>query len=188
MDNRLISQIKRSLKVLSSYGMTLILLLVFMMPILGLAKDNTPTVMAIVSFLLFLMLFASLYTDMRDIAIKEKRPQYEINPPPYKGLLYGAMGVLPLVIIQVVLILIVVPEGFTELLRRFYQGVNGPLYWFSKLIGNAPVHYVLSYILVVVIAGLGYFAGHKGFFIVAFIKNKLGIKTKPKKRVPVKRK
>jgi hypothetical protein len=183
MDNRFISQIKRSLKVLSSYSMTLILLIVFIMPILGLAKDNTPTVMVYISFLLFLLLFLSLYTEMRDIAIKEKRPQYEINPPPFKGFVYGIMGAIPLVLIQTVAVLIVVPEDIKTLIRKLYQGINGPLYWFSKLIGNAPVHYIVSYILVVVIAGIGYFAGHNNFYIVAFIKQKLGIKTKPKKRV-----
>ncbi len=181
MDNRLISQIKRGLKVTTGYLMILIVFTVFSMPLLGLSGDNTPKVMPYVSFILFLLLFCSVYIEMRNIAFKEKRPQYNINPSPFKGLLYGFLGIIPLVIIQGILIMIQVPEDYTVLLRRVYQGLSGPLYWFARLLGNAPIHYMISFILVVFMAALGYYAGHKEFYLVAFIRNKLGIKKKVKK-------
>lgn len=181
MDNRPVSQITRGLKLTISYGIVLVLFQVFLVPVISLAKDNIVGFMPYLSFAIFLMLFFSVYVEMRILAFKEKRPQYHINPSPYKGFLYGVIGIIPLVIIQTVLMLIRVPEDFAILKRRAYQAFSGPLYWFSKLLGNEPIHYVLSFLLVVLMAGLGYYAGHKDFLITELIRQKLGIKKKVKK-------
>ncbi len=182
MDNRIFSQIKRGFKVTINYLMVLVVFAIFAMPIVGIADANISAIMPFVSFLLFLFLFFSVYVEMRNIAFKEKRPHYQINPSPFKGLLYGFIGSLPLAAVQGVFMLLQVPEDYTVLVRRLYQGFSGPLYWFAKLLGNDPVHYLLSLILVIVISGLGYFAGHKEFYLVAFIRKKLGIKTKAEKK------
>ncbi|MCX7772089.1 MAG: hypothetical protein N2376_03135, partial [Clostridia bacterium] len=145
-------------------------------------KDNTPAIMPYVSFAMFFLLFSSVYVEMRVLAFKEKRPQYGINPPPFKGLLYGFIGIVPLVLVQVLLIVLAVPADYAVLKQRVLQGFTGPLYWFARLLGNAPVDYVLSLVWVVVFAGIGYFAGHKDFLISAYLRQKLGIKATPKKR------
>lgn len=182
MDNRIISQLLRGLKVTTNYILMLILFLVFTMPIITIAKDGTQNVMAAFSFLIFLFMFYIIYVDMRVMAFKEKRPQYNINPPQYKGVFYGLIGTLPLILFQVILLMLKLPEDFQTLKRRLYQGFGGPLYWFSKLLGDEPIHYIISFALIIVIAGLGYFAGYKDFYLLSFIRDKLGIKKKVKNK------
>jgi hypothetical protein len=181
MDNRIGSQIKRALKVTSDYFISLILFQVFFVPVISIAKDSMTGAVPYLSAAVFLMLFYMLYVDMRGMAFKEKRPQYNINPSPYKGLLYGAIGVIPLLIADIAVLLTKVPEDYATLKRRILQGISGPLYWFAKLIGNEPAHYILAAVLVVIIAGMGYYAGHKDFMLVDFIRSKLGIEKTAKK-------
>jgi len=181
MDNRIISQLLRGLKVTANYMTALILFVVFTMPIITLSSDSgLQNAMTAFSFLVFLFLFYIVYVDMRVMAFKEKRPQYNITPPPYKGVFYGIIGMIPLVLFQAVLLLLKFPEDLQVLKRKLYQGFAGPLYWLSRLLGDDPAHYVVSFAILIVIAGLGYYAGYKEFYIVSFIRQKLGIKPKQK--------
>ncbi len=182
MDNRIISQLLRGLKVTTGYILTLILFLIFTLPIITIAKDGMENALTIFSFLIFLFLFYTVYVEMRVIALKEKRPQYNINPPAYKGIFYGIIGIIPLTLFQVILLMLKVPEDFLTFKRRLYQGFGGPLYWFSKFLGDEPIHYIISFILIIIIAGLGYFAGYKDFYFLNFIRDKLGMKKKAKNK------
>ncbi|NMA67693.1 MAG: hypothetical protein GX957_15930 [Clostridiaceae bacterium] len=181
MDNKFTSQIKRGLKVTSSYLLSLVLFGVFLMPLISIFKENNESAIFTYSIIIFLLMFSSIYIEMSKIAFKEKRPQYNINPPPFKGLLYGFIGIIPLVLVEVIIFMIKFPEDLLTLHKRIYQGFAGPLYWFAKVIGNEPVHYLVSFILVVIIAGLGYFAGHKNFYLIPFLREKLGINKRSKK-------
>jgi hypothetical protein len=181
MDNKILSQIKRSLKVFADYVLALILFFLFTMPVISGVKDNPRNAITYLSIVIFIILFYNIYVDMRNIAFKEKRPQYNINPPFYKGFIYGLMGIIPLVAIQIILIMIKVPKEFETLHRRLYQGFGGPLYWISRLLGDQSVHYVISFTVLAFIAGAGYFAGFKDFYLLNFIRQKLGIKRKEKK-------
>lgn len=180
MDNRLISQLLRGLKVTTSYLTALLLFLIFIMPILTIAQDGLEGTVTIFSFSVFLIMFYIIYTDMHNIAFKEKRPQYNINPPPYKGVLYGFIGIVPLVLIQSVLLIIKFPEDMLTFKKRLYQAFGGPLYWLSRLLGDAPVSYLITFAALIVIAGFGYYAGYKDFYLVRAIREKLGIKPKKK--------
>lgn len=180
MDNRIQSQIRRSLKICTNYALALILFFLFIMPVISGAKENTQNAMTYLSIAIFLILFYIVYVDMRNTAFKEKRPQYNINPPSYKGFIYGLIGIIPLIIIQIILILIKVPTEYETLHRRLYQGFGGPLYWLSRIFGDQPIHYVISFTALAIIAGLGYFAGFKDFYLLNFIRKKFGIKSKEK--------
>jgi membrane protease YdiL (CAAX protease family) len=182
MDNRWYSQLKRGLKVTTDYLIMLIVFVVFALLALNFAKEGSAGFVPLFSFLVFLLSFYTIYVDMRNIAFKEKRPQYNINPSPFKGLFYGLIGVIPLIILQIIVMNLGFPESLQTFQRRIYQGIGGPLYWFTRLIGNQPLHYLLSFILIVIIAGLGYFAGHYEFYMAAYVRKLLGIK--PKKRPP----
>lgn len=181
MDNRVISQIKRGLRVTTGYLTALIIFAVFSMTVISFAKNDVSAGMIWLSVITFLLMFFSVYTEMRDTAFKEKRPQYDINPPPFKGLLYGIIGIAPLVIVEIVLMLIKVPEDLLVLKRRVWQGFASPLYWIARLFGNTPVCYILAFIVVIIIAGLGYYAGYKGVYPAAAIRRKLGLNKKVKK-------
>lgn len=180
MDNRWFSQLKRGLKVTGDYFTMLVLFVVFALLALNFSNDGSAGFVPVFSFLVFLVTFYVVYVDMRTMAFKEKRPQYGINPSPFKGLFYGLIGVIPPIVLQIIVMSLSIPEPLQTFQRRIYQGIGGPLYWFTRIIGTQPIHYFLSYVLVILIAGLGYYAGHREFYFVSTMRNLLGIK--PKKR------
>ncbi len=183
MDNKIFSQIKRGLKIFIDYLLALILFTFFSMPVITAAKENTQNAVTYFSVAIFMILFLNIYVDMRNLAFKEKRPQYNINPSCYKGFLYGLIGIVPLFGIQLVLIMIKLPEEFITLHRRLYQGFGGPLYWLSRMLGDQPAHYLISFAILIIIAGLGYFAGFRDFYLLNFIRQELGIKKKAKNQI-----
>lgn len=182
MDNRISSNIKRALKVTASYFTAFIMTCVLTSCVYFLAGNKTPKVMPWVSFLTFLILFYGVYTEMHSCGFKESRPQYNINPSRFKGLLYGAIGVVPILLVQLVVLCIKVPDQLAVLRWRIFQLVSGPLYWLARLLGNLPRHYFISLVSVIIMAFLGYIAGHCRFYISTWIVQTFGRKrTKNKK-------
>ncbi len=176
MDNKFSSIIKRSLKVTASYITAFILICVFSASVFGLARENTPKAMPWLSFATFLILFYGVYTEMRSLGVKESRPQYNINPSKFKGLLYGTIGVIPILIVQLIALAIRIDEPFEILKRRIFQLVSGPLYWLARLLGNEIHHYFAALVSIIIMAFLGYFAGHKKFYLTTWLKETLGTK------------
>lgn len=176
MDNRISSVIKRSLKVLTSYIMTLTVFSVFSITVVGLGKDSVPYIMPWLSFVIFWLLFFSVYVEMKNIAFKEKRPQYNLNPSAFKGLLYGLIGIIPIAVVQIMILIIRVPADFEGPKKRLLQFLTGPLYWIAKLFGNATYLYLVAPLAIIVIAFLGYYAGHYEFNVMTWIGKKLGKK------------
>lgn len=183
MDNSVWSQIKRGLKITGDYLTVLLIFGVFSSIALSIFKNDLEKGIFIFSIIMFLLMFLMMYSNMRDMAFREKRPQYNINPPPYKGFLYGTIGVLPILLVQLLYYIISVPEGYLTIKRRVLQALAGPLYWIAKLISNEVWAYHLVLLIIPVIAGLGYMAGFHDFYIMRKIKilNKLNKKTKKDK-------
>ena len=165
MDNRISSIIKRALNVTAGYITAFILTFVLSSAVFFIARSDTPQVMPWVSFFIFLILFYNVYTQMHSIGVKENRPQYHINPSAFKGLLYGVIGVIPILLVQVIVLAIPVSEQFAVFRWRIFQLVSGPLYWLARLLGNMPRHYFLSLVSIIIIAFLGYLAGHYRFYL-----------------------
>lgn len=176
MDNKFSSIIKRSLKITADYITAFILFCVLTACVYGLARSDTPSLIPLVSFTAFLILFFAVYVDMRDCGFKENRPQYNLHPSAFKGLLYGTVGILPILIVQVAILAINVPEDFTVFRRRIFQLVSGPLYWLAKILGNAFWHYCAALVSIIIMAFLGYLAGHKKFYLTTWLKKTLGTK------------
>lgn len=172
------SQLKRSLKVTGDYIVVLIIFGIFSSIVFSLFKENLETGITIFSIIVFLLMFSMIYTNMSDIAFREKRPQYNINPPPYKGFMYGAIGTIPILLVQLVYYLVSVPEEFMILKRRILQAFTAPLYWLARLISHDEWAYHVVLLIIPVIAGLGYLAGYYEFYIF----KKLKIFEKFKKR------
>ncbi len=188
MDNKPFSVIKRGLKVTGNYLINILLFTILALMLIEVAQDSTAAVMPYFSFAMFWILFLFVYGDMRITAQKEKRPFYNINPSPFKGILYGVIGITPVAVLQVVLILVKAPEGFEVMKLRVLQAFTGPLYWIAKLLGGTPIMYIPSLAAVVLMAFLGYYAGHHDFLLSEWVRKKLGIKPRPpKKRVTHKR-
>lgn len=182
MDNKLWSQVKRGLKITWDYFAALLIFGVFSSIALSIYKDNLEKGILIFSILIFLIMFSMIYTGMSDTAIREKRPQYNINPPPYKGFIYGIIGILPLLVIQLFYYVINVPEELLTLKRRILQAFSSPVYWLAQLISADAWAYHLVLLVIPVIAGLGYLAGYNEFYIL----KRLKIFTK-RKQIPNKR-
>jgi NhaP-type Na+/H+ or K+/H+ antiporter len=181
MDNKLWSQVKRSLKVTWDYLAALMIFAIFSSIALSIFKDDLEKGIFIFSILIFLIMFLMIYTSMSDIAFREKRPQYNINPPPYKGFLYGIIGTLPLFIIQLFYYAISVPEELLTLKRRILQAFTGPLYWLAQMISLDVWAYHLVLLVIPVISGLGYLAGYHEFYILRKLKIIKNVKQDPKK-------
>lgn len=181
MDNKISSQIKRSLKVTADYFISLVIFGIFSSLVFSLAKDNLETGLFIFSIVIFLIMFSMIYTNMSDIAFREKRPQYNINPPPYKGFLYGLIGIIPVFLLQLLYYVIQVGEDLIILKKRLLQALTGPLYWLASLLSPDIWIYHAVLLVIPVIAGLGYMAGHYDFYIMRKLKIFDKLKKKAKK-------
>lgn len=170
MDNKVWSQIKRGLKITVDYFIALIIFGVFSSVVLTLFKNSLETGILVFSVIIFLFMTVMMYTDMRDTAFREKRPQYNINPPPYKGFMYGIIGALPILLVQLVYYLVSVPEELLVFKRRVLQAFTAPLYWIARMITHDEWAYHAVLVIIPVIAGLGYLAGFYDFYIVKRIK------------------
>jgi hypothetical protein len=176
MDNKISSIIKRSLRITASYITAFILVCVLSASVFGLMRENTPQAMPWLSFFTFLILFYGVYTEMHSLGLKESRPQYNLNPSKFKGLLYGTLGVIPVLLVQLIVFVIRVSEHFEVFKRRIFQLVSGPLYWLARLLGNETRHYFLAVVSIIIMAFLGYFAGHHRFYITTWLRETLGTK------------
>jgi hypothetical protein len=85
MDNKVGSQIKRALRVTGDYFVSLVIFGIFSSIVFSIAKENIERGIYVFSIIIFLIMFSMIYSSMSGIAFKEKRPQYNINPSPYKG-------------------------------------------------------------------------------------------------------
>lgn len=184
MDNSIKTQIRRGLKITTDYCITLIIFVIFLSIVFNVAKNNLQTGVFLFSILIFLILFSMIYTNMSDVAFREKRPQYGLHPSPYKGFLYGLIGMVPVFILQLSYYFIPYSENLVTLQRRVLQGVSGPVYWLASLISEEAWAYHLVLLVIPVIAGLGYLAGHYEFYIMR--KLKIFNKKKKNNKPPVK--
>lgn len=188
MDNRPFSVIKRGLRLTVDYGVCLLLLGIFGITVLGMFKDNTPSAMPWVSFFLFLLLFFLIYQDMHQLAFKEKRPQYGINPSRFKGALYGLIAVAPIVLLQGIALAIQVPTDYLTVRLRAFQAISSPVYWLAKLLGNSIPAYFAALAVVVAVAFFGYWAGYREFSLLNWFYKRIGYVPKPRKRKVIKKK
>ncbi len=188
MDNKVGSQIKRALRVTGDYFVSLVIFGIFSSIVFSIAKENIERGIYVFSIIIFLIMFSMIYSSMSGIAFKEKRPQYKINPSPYKGFLYGIIGVVPIFVVQLLYylvdIVVYIPKELFMVKRRILQAFTGPLYWLAKLISYEIWAYHVVLLVIPVIAGLGYLAGHYEFYIMKKLKifDKVKSKAKDKRK------
>lgn len=176
--------IKSSLKALTGYFISLLLFCVFLYVFLSITKNNYSTWIPLYSFINFLLLFAIIFSDFKRLAIKELKPQYELNPYPLKGLALGLVGFLPV-------ILLVAAYGIFNLVATPMRPVDvavkvllGPVYWVVRLIGISVIGYFVALLIVPVLCMLGYMAGFYGFELSKYTKKKVPEQQKEFKKSP----
>ena len=180
MDNSLKTFARHAAKVFTDYLAILFVFIIFSYPIISLSGDKPGPVVRWVSGLLSLLLFALVYKDMQEIAIKERRPQYGINPKPPRGLLLGLAGMIPIWFVQGVIVLL--PLTGSETLRlRLLQAVSVPFYWLAAILGGAAWLYPILILATSLMALCGYVAGLRDFYLMQRFYKLIGYT--PKKRV-----
>jgi hypothetical protein len=155
--------ISGSLKVLVDYAIMLLLFFVFL-----LAGINH---LAIYSSVIFILGLFILYSDFNTLALKERKPAYNIVNYPLKGLLMGFLGFSPIILIVLVLNFLDFGSEIGNTIRgALLKIITGPIFGF--LSSN-----LLLLLLVPAIVTFAYMAGYYGKEIPRFFK------PKPRKKV-----
>ena len=190
MDNSLKTFLLHALKATTDYIAVLFVFIIFSYPVISLSGDNPARVVSWVSAFMFLLLFVLVYRDMWEMAVRERRPQYEINPKPVRGLLLGLAGMVPVALVLCIIALIPM-TGLETLQLRMMQALTVPFYWIAKLLdGSSPMHrlpFILLPFLTGVFAYLGYLAGLRDFFLMQRLYKLVGYTPKKRVRKPLKK-
>ncbi|HOQ08146.1 MAG TPA: hypothetical protein PK127_07230 [Clostridiales bacterium] len=161
--------INKSLRVLYTYLVADLVFIVFLYPLLGLTKTREAFLAWLpwYSILMFIFLFYMIYVDQKELAIKEKKPIYNLKPNPLRGMVYGLIGAVPLAVVTAVLKLLVrFQDELAENIKRVVlNGLFGPLIFVVKWCNDAAFSYFAAILLVPVVTALGYLAGYYGFSI-----------------------
>jgi hypothetical protein len=156
--------VKNSVKVLIDYSMALLIFVVFIYVYISISGEKYyNTYLPLYCLVMFVLAALIIYSDMKKLAQKEKRPQYELNPYPLKGLVYGLLGFSPIILLEVVGAIIVLPTEFAERIKHLLiNTLMGPPYFIIRLTGEAVWGYALASLTIPVLAMLGYLAGFYG--------------------------
>jgi len=159
--------IKAGGKILYDYAMSLIIFVVFLYPFIGLAKDNLYTWLPLYCIIVFLFTFLLIYSDMKALAIKEKKPQYELNPYPLKGLVYGLVSIIPVILVTGVLSMLSLDNATADRIRHLViNTLLGPMYFIIGWMKESLLGYAAAILVIPVLAMLGYLAGYYGIYIM----------------------
>lgn len=170
--------IKNGAKILFNYAVVLIVFAIFIYPFMSFTKDSFNVWLPLYSILMFLFAFFIIYADMKSLAIKEKRPQYELNPYPLKGLVYGLIGVIPIALIVAVASLIRLENSVADHLKHVaINAFLGPMYFLIRWLNEAPVSYVAAILLLPLLSMLGYLAGYYNINIMGKLMRKKTVTT-----------
>jgi hypothetical protein len=172
-------------RVLFDYAMSLVVFVIFVYVFMSVTKDNFGKWLPLYCALIFLFLFYILYNEMKTLGIKEKKPQYELNPYPLKGLVYGAIGMVPVALIAGILALLNFEDKYVD--RIIHLAINtllGPMYFVIRWFHEAVVGYAAAILLVPVLTMLGYLAGYHGIQITEKLKKKKVVEQKAFKKSP----
>ena len=157
--------IKNSLIVTKSYIGAMTVYLVFMFSVFIISRGNVESYLPIYSGIIFILLFSIIYSKMSKIAEIENNPSYNFNPSIFRGIIYGIIGIVPLIIILNILYLIPVASVFETFKLRIIQVYIGPLYWIASLSSHNIITYCLAFLVVPIISMLGYLAGNKKVYL-----------------------
>jgi len=159
--------IKTGGKILYDYAMSLIIFVVFLYPFIGLAKENLYIWLPFYCIIIFIITFFLIYSDMKALAIKEKKPQYELKSYPLKGLVYGLFSIIPVVLITGVLSLLRFDSVTADRIRHLaINTLLGPMYFIIGWMKESLLGYAAAILVIPVLAMLGYLAGYFGINIM----------------------
>lgn len=158
--------IKSSSKVLFDYFVSLIVFVILIYVFLSITKDKFNQLLPFYCMFMFVIAFFIIYSDMKGLALKEKKPQYELKPYPLKGFIYGLIGFIPIILLEVLSVVIQFKDQSANHLKHIFINIlMGPPYFIIRYLGERPLGYILATLVIPIVAMLGYMAGYYGFKI-----------------------
>lgn len=171
--------IKSGARILYNYSMTLIFFVMFMYPFMSVTGDKFNAWLPAYCLIGFAFIAFLTYTDMKELAVKEKKPQYELDPRPWKGLVMGLLGFIPVALVVSVLSLLRFETEFAERLKHLaINGILGPVYFVVRLFNESIIGYIAAILLIPAVAAIGYLMGFYGIDIMKKIRKKKPIQEK----------
>lgn len=171
--------IKQGLRVLGNYGISLIIFAIFIYPFMSITGESFNKWLPLYCAIIFLFVTLIIFSDMKSVAKKEKRPQYDLKPYPLKGLVYGLISIIPLAVITAASALFHFQDGIADHLKHVAVNVLlGPMYFIIRLLKESPFGYIAALLLIPLIAMLGYLAGYYGINIMEKITRKKPVQEK----------
>lgn len=173
------NHLKGGLKVLGDYLAGLLIYFILLYTFIAITGDKFSEWLPVYSLVMFLLTALIIYSDMWGLAEKEKKPQYQLDPYPLKGLVLGFIGFSPLIIIQLVALFLNFKEPvFNSLKTAILQNILlGPLYFSLNLFGKTVIAHIITSLIIPILCMISYLMGFYGIEI-----------KKAKKRVEVERK
>lgn len=151
---------------LKDYMILDIVFIVFLVPIISLGKNNLIIWVQYYSFAIFLAMLSIMYVDFHYLAVKEKRPQYDLKPFPLKGFIYGIISLIPMGIFSLIYVMLRFSDPIFDRMKHLvFNCLVGPEYWLVKLGNETTLAYVGAILLIPLITGVAYLAGNQGFYI-----------------------
>ncbi len=177
--------IKCGAKILYNYSMTLLVFFIFIYPFMAVTGDKFNNWLPVYCFAAFTFVALLTYSDMKELAVKEKKPQYELEPRPWKGLVIGLMAMLPVALAVSVLALLHFEASYAERIKHLaINGLLGPAYFIIRLFNESIVGYIVAILLIPAVAAIGYLMGYFGINIIKKIRKKEQVKEKPFTKSP----
>ncbi|HOJ11299.1 MAG TPA: hypothetical protein PK733_12000 [Clostridiales bacterium] len=161
------NHVKGGLKVLGDYAAALLIYFILLYTFIAITKDKFSDWLPLYSFFMFMFMALILYNDMWSLAVKEKKPQYELNPYPLKGLVLGFIGFLPFIILEIVAYFLNFNEPVLNNLKSaiLQNLLLGPLYFFINLLGKTTLAYAAASLVIPVLSMISYMLGFYGIEI-----------------------
>ncbi|HHV95817.1 MAG TPA: hypothetical protein GXX37_05005 [Clostridiaceae bacterium] len=156
--------IKNGLKVLGDYCAGLLIYFILLYTFIAITGEKFSFWLPLYSVLMFIIIALLIYSDMWNLAVKEKRPQYDLNPYPMKGLIIGLIGFFPIVVISLVAFLVSFSEPVLNNLKDalLHNILLGPLYFVISIFGKKVYGYIIGMLLVPLFSMFGYLMGFYG--------------------------
>lgn len=157
------NHLKDGFKVFTSYLLAFLVFSVFLIVVLGMTRTTErfyfwlPTY----SFLNFLILASAIYNEISRLGRIERRPEYDMNPYPLKGLVIGIIGFIPVALVEAIYPFIHFDDPL--LMRIAHAALNtvmGPLYFIIRIGKSTPISYVMASLVVPVLSMLSYLVGY----------------------------
>ena len=163
--------IKRSLKTTISYGAGVFLFTFFLIAPISM-ENNRNTWIAVYSFVFFIFTCIFLYKQMWKVGEIETRECDGGKPEWFRGLLYGLAGFAPFLVLEILYFSIYpnIPVSVgANIFHAVFRCGFGPMYFIIRFLGYKWYAFVISSVIMPLIAFAGFFFGSGGKGLSSYI-------------------